>query len=199
MSSIFMTVPRALHFAFLIQAYEVAPESIMAKIMRQNMKECEVWGPRPLKTVNFSGLSQVEVYVQCAALRAAVMRELPPLECAAVFARYALTEYEDVDGVRRWAFSKERAEAIMRLAEHCKTFLPDAPLEVLDLLVARAFVNKRQTPIHFTVIAEQHGKSREYWRRLAKRIDERLIGLENAALDTLTPLFTEEHRGESVV
>ncbi|MDB6082438.1 MAG: hypothetical protein JWN43_319 [Gammaproteobacteria bacterium] len=42
MSAIFMSVPRALHVAFILQAYENAPESSMARILRWHVEECDV-------------------------------------------------------------------------------------------------------------------------------------------------------------
>jgi hypothetical protein len=84
MSSIFMSVPRALHFAYLIQAYEAAPESIMARIMRAHVEDCDIWEPRKAKTIDFGGLNALEVRAECAGIRAAVERVLDGVDLAVI-------------------------------------------------------------------------------------------------------------------
>jgi hypothetical protein len=199
MSSIFMSVPRALHFAYLIQAYEAAPESIMARIMRAHVEDCDIWEPRKAKTIDFGGLNALEVRAECAGIRATVERVLDGVDLAVIRARYGLTEYVDEDGERRFFFSRERAKAIENLAS--LVFVPQYPEEkqtVLDLLVARHFASRKTTPITLRAIADAFGKSHTHYGRIAKRIEEQLIAIENRALDALTPHFTSEKHGHSI-
>lgn len=118
MSQIFMSVPRALHFAYLIQAYEASPESLMARIMRQHVEDCDIWEPRKARTVDFGGLNALEIRAECAGIRGHIERVLPDLERAVIKARYGLTDYTDDGGERRFFFSTARAEAIQYLAQH---------------------------------------------------------------------------------
>lgn len=200
MSQIFMSVPRALHFAYLIQAYESSPESLMARIMRQHVEECDVWEPRKARTVDFSGLNSLEVRAECAGIRAHVQRILPEIECAVIQARYGLTDYEDVEGgERRFFFSRERSAAIQFLAQRAAIQFPDVRLVILDLLVARHFASRKTTPITLRCIAETFGKSHTYYRRIANVIEDELTLIEMRALDSLTPVFTAENNGHSIV
>jgi AraC-like DNA-binding protein len=200
MSGIFMSVPRALHFAYLIQAYEASPESILARILRAHMEECDVWEPRRARTVDFSGLNALETRAECANIRAAVARELKSkVEQAVIRARYGLTRFVDEDGERRFFFDKERVEAIQFLAlKWAAPQMPGVQLEIIDLLIARHFCSDKATRITLRAIAERFGKSHTHYRRLSNRLEEQLIAIEARALDGLGEYFTREHHGHSI-
>jgi hypothetical protein len=199
MASLFMSVPRALHFAYLIQAYEAAPQSIMARIMREHVEECDVWEPRKLKTIDFSGLSPLEIRAECAGIRRAVGALLQPLECAAVRARYGLTDYEDVDGVRRFFFDRDRSDAMKQLGTWAhETMYPQLHAAAVDVLVARHFASRRTTPITLRGVAEAFGKSHTYYGKIANELGKTLDSYEMRALDALMPYFTAECRGYSL-
>lgn len=197
--SMFLSVPRALHFAYLMQAFEAAPESIMAKIIRANVIDCDVWGARKPSVVDFSGLTVLELHAECAGIRKAVERECGPDESAVIKARYELTEFEDVDGVRRFAFSKARIDALLYLSAKVRTlYFPDAAQDVIDILVGRAFAERWKTPITLRQIEEQFGVSKSNLGRMANRLDEYVMQLENRAFDTLMPYFTKSVHGVSI-
>ncbi|TCG08363.1 hypothetical protein BZM27_12570 [Paraburkholderia steynii] len=199
MSQIFMSVPRALHFAYLIQAYPAAPESLLARVMRQHVEQCDVWEPRPARVVDFGGLNAQEVRAECAGIRGHVERELMDLPCAVIKARYGLTDFTDAGGERRFFFSKERANAIRYLSsDWAAVQFADVGEAVLDLLIARHFADRRRTPITLRGIAETFGRNHTYYRRMANRLEEQLILIENRALDDLTPLFTRVQHGHSI-
>lgn len=199
MSQLFMSVPRALHFAYMIQAYPNAPESLMAKVLRSHMEECDVWEPRRARTVDFSGLNGLEVRAECAGIRGHVARVLPELECAVIQARYGLTDFVDEDGGRRFFFDRERVAAIDFIAATWAKPQYDAERdEVLLLLVARIFASPRLTPITLRGIAETFGRSHTHYRRIANRLEDRLMLVENRALDALGELFSTEHHGVSI-
>lgn len=198
MSQIFMSVPRALHFAYLIQAYEASPESLMARIMRQHVEDCDIWEPRRARTVDFSGLNALEVRAECAGIRGHVERALSDLERAVIQARYGLTDYHDEDGARRFFFSKERSNAVQFIAQRTAVQFPDVRLAILDLLVARHFASRKTTPITLRAIAETFGRSHTYYRRIANVIEDELTLIEMRALDSLTPIFSAENHGHSI-
>lgn len=199
MSSLFMSIPRALHFAFLIQAYEAAPESIMAKIMRAHVEDVDIWEPRKLRTIDFSGLSPLEIRAECAGIRRAVGALLSMRECAVIHARYGLTDYADVDGVRRFFFDAERSDAIKALgAWFHETMYPELHAAAVDVLVARHFVSRKTTPITLRQVAEAFGKSHTFYGKVANELGKALDGYEVRALDTLEPWFKRECQGYSL-
>jgi hypothetical protein len=173
-------------------------ESSMATIVRRFVKDTRVWEPRPLKVIHFDGLNPLEVRAQCALIRNMVTTCLPDMERAVVRARYGLTDYTDEDGQRRYFFDRERADAILFVALELQQHYADLGLPVLDLLVARVFADQRCTPITLRQLAASFGRSHLYYHHYYHAIDERLVAVENRALDTLTPVFTEVSHGESI-
>jgi hypothetical protein len=204
MSAIFMSVPRALHFAYLIQAYVNAPESVMARIMRWHVEECDVWEPRKARTVDFSGLNGLEIRAECAGIRGHVVRVLPPLECAVIQARYGLTAFVDENGVRRYFFDQERTKAMRVLGNWAGTFYPELmPTEEdkprpLDWIVARHFASNKKTSITLRDLADMFGRNHTFYRRIANKLDEPLTRIENRALDGLDEVMTSEQHGHSL-
>ncbi|WP_439891581.1 hypothetical protein ACS7SF_02775 [Ralstonia sp. 25C] len=192
MPAIFLSVPRALHFAYLMRAYPVTPESIMAKIMRQFVKESEVREGLRVSTVCFDGLTALEVHQQCTNIRDMVVRLLPPPESASVRARFGLTDYHDYDdGERRYFFDRDRTQAIKTLSDWLRPGFDDVPMPMMDLLVGRHYADLRQTPIPIRDVAELFGKSRSTVHRRADEVGYRLGKLETRALDLLTPVFVK--------
>lgn len=199
MSQIFLSVPRALHFAYLIQAYEAAPESQLAKVMRWHVEECDVWEPRKAKTIDFSGLNALEIRAECANIRKHVERVLTPLEQAVIRSRYGLTDYADEGGQRRYFFDKDRTDAVKHLSEKwAQPQFPDVDLRVLDMLVARVYASRATTPITLRQLADSFGKSHTYYRKIANRLEDQLIVIENRALDSLAEVFRAECNGHSI-
>lgn len=199
MSALFMSVPRALHFAYLIQAYEASPESIMARIMRECVEDVDVWEPRKLKTIDFSGLSPLEIRAECAGIRRAVGALLPARECAVVRARYGLTDYTDEEGGRRFFFDRDRADAIQALGAWMhETMYPDLHAAAIDVLVARHFASRRTTPITLRAVAAAFGKSHTFYGNVANALGKSLDAWEMRALDELQPWFVRQCRGYSI-
>lgn len=204
MSSLFLSIPRALHFAYLIQAYAAAPESIMARIMREHVEDVDVWEPVKAKTIDFSGLNALEVRAECAGIRRAIADLLPETELHVIRARYGLTDYADVDGVRRFFFDKERSDALQCLGDWAGTFYPELmPKEAdkprpLDFIVARHFASRKTTPITLRQLAEAFGRSHTFYGKVAADLGKRLDLIEMRALDTLTPYFKADCRGYSI-
>ena len=186
--SIFRSTSQALHFAFLIEAYEVSVESLMSKVMRRNTGEKQ-------STVNFGGLNALEVRAQCAMIRAAVRDRLPAPEAWAIQARYGINEIIIADGQRKPVFSRERYDAIMRLSGWlAPSFSNFKPLAV-DLLVARA-VDKRVADFTFRQMAEVFGLDHSTYAYALKRVREKLEGLEKMAINRLEPAFMADGLAE---
>ena len=186
--AIFRSTSQALHFAYLIEAYEVSVESIMSKAMRIIMMELGLWNTGEPSTVNFGGLNALEVRAQCAMIRAAVRSRLPAPEAWAIQARYGINEIILEDGQRKPVFSRERYDAIMRLGDWlAPAFSNFNPLAV-DLLVARA-CDKRVVDVTFRQMSENFGLDHSTYAYALKRVRGKLEDLEKMAINRLEPAF----------
>ena len=190
-TAIFRSTSQALHFAYLIEAYEVSVESIMTKALRMMMMENGVWNTGEPSSVNFGGLNALEVRAQCAMIRAAVRDRLPEIEKWAVQARYGINEILIEDGRRRPVFSRERYDSMLKLSDWLAPTLSQFNPLAVDLLVARA-VDKRVADVTFRQMAEQFGMSKDTWHRALHGVRKRLEGLENLAIDRLEPAFVTD-------
>ena len=88
-SPIFRSVDQALHVAFLMDILQVRERSQMGRIIERMMVEAGVTAGRSeAGSVNFGGLSPLEVRGQCAMIRAAVKDHLAQHHTCAVWARW---------------------------------------------------------------------------------------------------------------
>lgn len=193
--AMFRSTSQALHFSYMIQAYEVSVENIMSKAIRAIMKELGIWNEGDPSTVDFSGLSPLEIRGQCAMIRAIVRDRLPGPEAWAIQARYGVNEIAMIDGKKRFVFSRERYEAIMNLGNWMAPSFPNFNPLAVDILVAKVVgaVNKKQSGgITFREMAGQFGSSKDTWSRALSDVNQRIHELENRAIDTLTPEFERD-------
>lgn len=198
---IFRSTSQAIHFAFLIEAYEASIESVMAIAMRRFMKELGIWDTGNPSTVDFGGLNALEVRAQCAMIRAAVRSRLPAPEAWAIEARYGINhEAEDKDkqrragfrrGDRNVRFSTARYEAVKNLGKWLAPSFPTINPLAVNLLVARA-IDSRVCTTSTRQMAEQMGASKDTWARSLKVVADRLRQLENQAIDRLEPDFVAD-------
>lgn len=205
MDGVFASVPCALAIAYRMPAYQKSPESACARILRDHIRRSRVWDRNRLlpKVVFFDGLTNEQVHAQCTMIRETVVNRLPVLEAATIRARYGLTDFEDLEtGMRRFAFSADRANAIKTLSDGLRREFAILSEGECDVLVARIFANvKETTPITLRAIAEQFGRSHVHYHNYYHAIDDKLYHLEMRALDTLTDVFAERGscNGEPVV
>lgn len=197
--SLFLSVPRALHFAYMMQAFAALPESSLSLLIDRFMVEKDVWNPRPAKTVDFRGLTRAEMFAECAGIRAAVNRECAPLERTVIACRYELTTYTQRNGSRVAYFSRARAEAFKLLARYAlNAWFGNVPAEVMLLLVAHVFVTKHETPITLRRLADEYGHTHTHWHRVSRRLVNELTAVEARALDSLDSYFTRRCHGVSI-
>ena len=189
---IFTSTHQALHFSYLIEAYEVAPESIMAITLRRLMKELMIWedGYQP-SGIDFSGLTPLEVRAQCAIIRRAVKTELSEVQAWVVQARFGITEVSNIKGKKVFHFSRERQNAILRLGE-CFMYVADMSELEVDALIVRHFSHKARKNINFSSMQRDFGKSRMTYSRAYKTIEDRCNAIEKTAIDVLRARF-ERH------
>lgn len=197
--TLFLSTPRALHFAYMMQAFAALPESSLSILIDQFIMESDVWNPRPAKTVDFRGLTRQDMFAECAGIRAAVNRECGPLERMVIACRYELTTYTRRDGARVAHFSRARADAFKAIARYAQTaWFATLPSDVMLLLVAHAFVTKHETPITLRRLADEFGHSHTHWHRVSNKLVHLLMTVEARALDTLEPYFTRRCHGVSI-
>ncbi|WP_443113301.1 hypothetical protein [Herbaspirillum seropedicae] len=146
----------------------------------------------PAGTIDFSGLTDDEIRAQCAMIVSAVRSKLPVAEMNVVLARYGATEYEDVEGRRRWSFSRERADAILALADWMRPMLVNVPPMAVDMLLARQFANHVKTKISVRDMAASFGCSKSTFHRASAVVREHVLQLESLARDRLHPYFVEQ-------
>ena len=119
MNAIFQSTEQALHVSFLILSVPAMGENKFRQFLIQVLEQApnltkrqEVWleqlrGERS-GTVDFGGLSQMEVRGQCAMIVAAARDRLPSTESAALLARFGIGEDQQL-GVVRLALHARRS------------------------------------------------------------------------------------------
>lgn len=180
--AIFRDVGHALHTAFLVIANEPRQGCVTRSMLLQMMATIDLEAPgrrltpgqaewfsalkgSPAGTIDFSGLTDQEIRAQCAMIVSAVKSKLPVAESNVVVARFGATDFEDVDGRRRFAFSRERSEAIMALADWLRPFVKTVPAQAVDALLARLFADHSGMQISVRQLADSfHGSHMKFHR-----------------------------------
>ena len=188
---IFQTTSQALHFAFLIQAYDVAVKSPMSEALRKLMVEAGTWQSGQPSSIHFDGLDGLEMRAQCAMIRAAVSDRLPGPEAWAIEACYGVNEIIAENGVRRPVFSRPRYQAITRLSDWIAPSLPGFDPMAIDLLVARA-IDKRVGAQTFRDLAERFGKDHSTYAYALKRVKAQLHSLRDLGIGRLSVAFARD-------
>jgi hypothetical protein len=189
--AIFQSTGQALHFAYLIQSFEAAPESVMAKEMRKHLAMLGETERR--STVDFGGLNPLEIRGQMAMVRSAVNSRLPKPEADAIKARYGLVMTSKLpDGTGSAEISEERRLAIIELAEYLHPQFDNVPRLALVWLISRAVGNVASMRPAFKTIATMFGGSAATMCRVNPKLLVRLAQLERAGIDRLTPVFERE-------
>lgn len=188
---IFQTTSQALHFAFLIQAYDVAIKSPMSEALRKLMVEAGTLQDGASSSIHFDGLDSLEVRAQCAMIRAAVSDRLPAPEGWAIEACFGVNEIIAENGTRRPVFSRSRYQAITRLSDWISPSLPGFDPMAIDLLVARA-IDKRVGVQTFRELAERFGKDHSTYAYALKRVKAQLHSLRDLGISRLSVSFSSD-------
>lgn len=177
--AIFRSVGQALHVSFLL---EILPptQRVSTQVLIDGLKKrCGVWDEQrhAAHSVNFGGMTPLEVRGQCAMVRAAVADHLPDPERFAVHARFGhqITKAEGVRGLASYA------------APLCGVQSDLAILAVTWSL----FQPGRRTDHYFSLraIERETGVSHSTLGRTRQRVMSLSQGLERRADDRLWPLF----------
>jgi hypothetical protein len=102
---IFNSVQQALHFSFLMEILPATQRSVMQALIDRLMEDMGIVQEREQGTINFGGLSSLEIRGQCAMIRGAVVHHLPAPEAHSIHARYGQQNIkaEGVRGIRDYA------------------------------------------------------------------------------------------------
>jgi len=102
---IFKSVEQALHVSFLMEILPATQKNAMQSMIERMMEEMGIVQEREQGTINFGGLSSLEIRGQCAMVRGAVLHHLPQPEIDAVHARYGYHHLKGngIKGVRDYS------------------------------------------------------------------------------------------------
>ncbi len=98
-TAIFRSVEQALHVSFLMEMLPVAQKSQMQNMIDRMREDMGIAQEHEPGTINFCGLSALEIRGQCAMVRASVAHHVPQPEADAVHARFAY-QMRKAGGVR---------------------------------------------------------------------------------------------------
>lgn len=201
--AIFKDVGHALHTAFLV----IANEARQGCVTRAALLRIMEYAPKlsstqadwfealrgvPAGTIDFSGLRDDDIRAQCALIVSAVKSKLPDAEMNVVLARFGATEHEDIGGERRYAFSRERSDAILALADWLRPLVKNVPAQAVDLLLARLFADHAKTRITVRQLADSFQGSHMKFHRAGKVVRGHVKQLEVMAHARLYPYFVEQ-------
>jgi len=98
-SAVFRSMEQCLHFSFLMAILPATSKSSMQSMIERLMEEAGIVSVRERSSINFGGLTALEIRGQCAMVRGAVVHHLTQPEAAVIHARYA-HQVEKAKGVR---------------------------------------------------------------------------------------------------
>lgn len=168
--AIFQTSGQAVHFSYVIEAYDASPQSQMAMIMRSVMKHLE--GEGVLSSIDFDGLTPIEVRGQCAMIRSCVRNHLRAMEANALEARYS----RDRDTKRL---------AIRALADYYGPIVGINPSLALALMWRQHVDQDRKRDFTLRMIAKDYAVPYSTAQRSAVALSDQLNRLEGSALSNL--------------
>lgn len=200
--AVFENVGQAVHVSFLIMAQEAKQDAPLRAALIKAMESVQLNGRQRCwleqlrgtasGTIKFGGLDGNEVRAQCALVLQAVKHRLPKTEMWVLQAKYGQTDFEDIDGKRRFAFSAERISAIQGLADWFRPLFPGLNPRAVDCMLGRLFANHKQLDITVRDLAKSFGASHMTYHRASKKMKEHLSEMEKIAFMRLTPSFAEQ-------
>jgi hypothetical protein len=189
MEAVFMTTGQAVHVSFLMLSLPAMEENQFCKALIAAMeaalelsKSNEKWLDRlrgqPSESVNFAGLSMIEVRGQCSMITGAVATRLPRYEMCMMLAKYGVGPQKQ-QGVNGLVDFSRRACGI-------NAFAP-----VYKLIAARFLPKDERDGLSYRDIGKDHNLSKDKVFRAAKWMEQHLGSLEMLALERLQRKFLE--------
>jgi hypothetical protein len=201
-NGIFQSAGQAVQVAFMVMAHEASQGMPFRAALLRVMEQVDLpseqqrhWldqlrGDR-VGTVDFDGLDSLDVRAQCGLIAKAITTRLPQAEMWVLQAKYGVTDFEDVDGERRFAFSAERIAAIQGLAEWMAPQFSRIKLLALDCMLGRMLANHAKIDISARDLAGQFGGCHKKYIRASYKMKNLLRRLEDEAVARLEPYFFE--------
>jgi hypothetical protein len=206
---VFQSAGQALFVAFLMEVLPVTQQTSTQILIDGLRKRCGVWDDqRAPSTINFGGLSPLEVRGQCALVRATVEDHLPGPERDAIWARFGhnggskdKSKDKDKDGRRDNArmIYDEKLDVYGRksigIARLCEYLQPLTGVDHTQSLRAVAYslyqpgTLREQDKITLADITRQWGVPRHKLQRAAQVVRNMAQGLERRADERLVELF----------
>ncbi len=177
---IFNSVQQALHFSFLMKILPATQKSVMQALIDRLMEDMGIVQEREQGTINFGGLSSLEIRGQCAMVRGAVEHHLPAPEVHAVHARYA-HQAEKASGVR----------GIRDYAAPMLTTHSDTP--TLAIAWSIFGTKKQRDGLSTYHIAKEAGLSQSTVQRDLTAMKNVAKMLEDRAIERLTSVFQKDN------
>ncbi len=175
--AMFESVGQALYVSYLMEILPVYPTSIMQVIYDDQNKRNQIWDDvKKDRTINFIGLSALEVRGQCALIRRAVDRNLDVHEIAVIKSYYG--------------HQKTKSDGVRGFVEYLTWLLPIKNKDAILALGWSVFVTRKQRDgLSIAAISKEYGLD----RRLARDAQMRIINdgqlLFSRAMNKLRPEF----------
>lgn len=186
-NAVFKTTGQALHASYLILsqpamekgAFRAALIRAMEATPKLTARQSE-WLDQlrgsPSGSVNFEGLSMMEVRAQCSMVTSAVNSRLPTAERGVILARFAV--------------GGQKGEGVQALVRHCRRSCGINAFAPVYLLVARHYATKAQREgLSLRAIADKHGVSKHAAETAARWIAKHIGALELLAMQRLQAIF----------
>ena len=176
---IFNSVQQCLHFSFLMEILPATQKSQMQAMIERMLEDMGIAPERRAEsTINFGGLTSLEIRGQCAMVRGAVAHHLPKPEADAVYARYGhqVCKAGGVRGIRDYSQPM--------LSTHN---------DLATLTMAWSVFGSARQRKDFSVrkIADEFGLGKSTVTNDVGKIRQTARFLENRAVERLLPIFEQ--------
>ena len=202
-NAIFQSVGQALHVAFLIMSVDARQDAPMRTALLRMMEAVPNLTPAQADwyddlrgassgSIDFSGLSSIEVRAQCALITLSVRSKLPKPEMWALQARFGHIESEGAKDKLRYAFPAERITAIQSLSDWLRPSFQSIKPLALDCIVAKIYASHKKTQISYRALAKSFGENHMVYARALPKIKGHLSEIEKRGMERLAEYFAEQ-------
>lgn len=177
---VFRSVSQALHVSFLMASLPVAQKGNTQVALERLMEEAGV-RTEVIRdgTLNFSGLTSMEVRGQCAMVRGAVQHHCTAMERFAIWARFA--------------HDASKAEGVSRLRDYCAgQFTVESPQAQMLMVWAVHATGRVRNMVSQRAIAAEHQLSQSTVQRNMQGVAKIAGTLRRAGMLRLQPMFERD-------
>jgi len=187
LDAVFQTTGQALHLSYLMLSLPATEKNAMRIALIQAMEFTPKLNYRqsqwldqlrgtPSDTVNFGGLTMLEVRGQCSIVTSAVNSRLPTAERGAILARFGVGE--------------EKGEGVKLLMRYARRSCGIEAFGAVYLLAARHYIPKvRREGLSLRAIADKHGLTKHAVDTAARWMAKHFASLETQAMQRLQTIF----------